>query len=361
MSTPRIASVQFFRAESPLSRPIADATHEISAIRFVVARITLTNGVTGEGYLLAFDFNPAAVAGVLADVRPLAVGRTVSETVAFNRVCDQAFEYFGNTGLSRWARGIINIAMWDAWGRHLRQPIWKILGTAEDRVPVYGSGGWLSYSIDELLDEVTRYAKRGFQAVKIKVGSRDSAADLERLAKVRERVGPHIRVMIDANQGLTYPAALDLARRAQPYGIHWFEEPLEHGDFDGYASLRQNAGLALAMGEREYDLVPLRELVRRGGIDLWQPDILRLGGVEDWLESAAFARAHRLPVLAHYYKEYDAALAVTIPNAAGVESFDWVDGIIDRPLHIADGYAYPSAESGWGFSFKPDALTEIVP
>jgi L-alanine-DL-glutamate epimerase-like enolase superfamily enzyme len=357
--SPRVQEIRFFEARSPLSRPIADATHSISAINFLVARLTLTNGVSGEGYLLAFDFNPRAIRGALEDVVALAAGREANAMVQFNEACDHHFEYFGNVGLLRWARGIVNLAMWDAWGRHLRQPIWQLLGTHADRVPVYGSGGWLSYSIDELEAEVTMYQRRGFTAVKLKVGSRDREVDVERIAKVREAVGPNVRVMIDANQGFDYPAALDLARRAQKYGIHWFEEPLLHTDYDGYAALRQNAGIAVAMGEREFDLVPLRELVRRQAIDLWQPDILRLGGVEGWLESAAYARAHRLPVLAHYYKEYDTALAVTIPNAAGVESFDWVDGLIDRPLRIEGGFAHPSPEPGWGFQFRDENLKEL--
>ncbi len=359
MSKTRITSLSFFDAESPLSRPIADATHEIPSINFIVARLTLAEGTVGEGYLLAFHFNPAAIRGALADVRVLAIEREVHAMKAFNRACDESFEYFGATGLLRWARGVVNLAMWDAWGRHLGKPVWQLLGTHAERVPAYGSGGWLSYSNDELIAEATGYVKRGFTAVKLKVGAREPGRDLERIAKVREAVGPHVQVMIDANQGFDYPAALELAKRAQPYGIHWFEEPLPHTDFDGYAALRQNAGVALAMGEREYDLVPLRELARRNALDLWQPDILRLGGVEGWLESAALARAHHLPVLAHYYKEYDAPLACTIPNAFGVESFDWVDGIIDRPLRIENGFAYPSAESGWGFRFKDRALREI--
>jgi L-alanine-DL-glutamate epimerase-like enolase superfamily enzyme len=359
MSSTRIASLDFYEAESTLSRPIADATHRIPAIRFIVARLTLADGTRGEGYLLAFHFNPAAIRGALGDVRALALGRQVYETKAFNGACDREFEYFGSTGLLRWARGVVNLAMWDAWGRHLGRPVWHLLGAHAERVPAYGSGGWLSYSIDELLEEVTGYKQRGFRAVKLKVGSPERERDVERIAKVREAVGPNLQVMIDANQGFDYPAALELAQRARPYGIHWFEEPLEHTDFDGYAALRQNAGMALAMGEREFDTVPLRELTQRRALDLWQPDILRLGGVEGWLESAAMARAFRLPVLPHYYKEYDTPLACTIPNAHGVESFDWVDGIIDRPLRIEDGYAYPSAEPGWGFRFHDNALTEI--
>jgi len=360
MNARHIKALDFFEAESLLSRPIADATHRIPAIRFLVARVTLGDGTVGEGYLLAFHFSPQAIRGALADVRSVAVGRDVSETRAFNHACDQAFEYFGDVGLLRWARGIVNVAMWDAWARHLGAPIWRLLGAQAQRVPAYGSGGWLSYSLDELVAEATGYVRRGFTAVKLKVGAPERERDVERIAKVREVVGPHVRIMIDANQGFDYPAALALAREAAAYGIHWFEEPLNHADFAGFEALRQNAGMALAMGEREYDTVALRELVRRNALDLWQPDILRLGGVEGWLDSAAVARAHHLPVLPHYYKEYDTPLACTIPHAYGVESFDWVDGIVDRPVRIEGGYAYPSDEPGWGFRFKDAALKALT-
>jgi len=176
---------------------------------------------------------------------------------------------------------------------------------------------------------------------------------------VREAVGPALRVMIDANQGLRLPEALRLARKAAALDIHWFEEPLAHTDFDGYAEIRRQAGMSIAMGEREYDSVPLRELLARKAIDLWQPDILRMGGVEAWRDSAALAGAHHIPVLPHYYKEYDVPLLCTISNGYGAESFDWVDGLIDRPIRFADGWAYPHAEPGWGFSFKSSRLEPL--
>jgi L-alanine-DL-glutamate epimerase-like enolase superfamily enzyme len=360
MSASKVRSVDFFSAQSPLSRPIADATHQIPEINFIVARVTLDDGTTGDGCLLAFHFNAHAIRGALEDVRALAVGREVADTRAFNAECDRSFEYFGAVGLLRWARGIVNVALWDAWGRQVGKPLWQLLGAHARDVPVYGSGGWLSYSNDELVAEATGYVRRGFRAVKLKVGAREGIErDLERIAKVREAVGPHVKVMIDANQGLGYPAALELAQRSREHGIHWFEEPLPHTDFDGYQALRANAGVALAMGEREYDTVPLRELARRNALDLWQPDILRLGGVEGWLDSAALARAHHIPVLPHYYKEYDAVLCCTIPDAFGVESFDWLDGLIDHPLRIEQGRAYVSDRPGWGFRFKDAMLRPL--
>ena len=354
-----IRNIQYFRALSHLSHPIADATHSIKCISFIVTRIELESGVFGESNLLAFSYSPEAIAGALRDLSPLAMEFETWETGRFVQCAFAATEYFGNIGLSRWAVGAINIAMWDAWGKTLGQPIWKILGNFRSEVPVYGSGGWLSYSIDELIAEVLDYSRRGFQAVKIKVGSPELARDVERLARVREAVGPHMKIMMDANQGMDVSSALALARRAKVFDIQWFEEPISRTDYSGYEHLRREAGISLAMGEREFDTSTLRELIRRNALDLWQPDIVRLGGVEGWRESALLANAHGLPVLPHYYKEYDVPLLCTIPNAYGSESFDWIDGLIDNPITAQNGLAHPLPGPGWGFHFKDEHLTEL--
>lgn len=354
-----IRSIHFFKAVSPLSQPIADATHQISEIAFLVTRVELVSGVMGEAFLLSFHYAPHAIAGALKDIRRLAEGFEVSATGQFIREYEQEAEYFGLSGIHRWALGSINIAMWDAWAKTLGQPVWRLFGTHHHRVQLYGSGGWLSYPLEELLAEVTGYVTRGFRAVKIKVGSPHLERDVERLTRVREAVGPHVNVMMDANQGMDLPRAIALSRTVRPLRITWFEEPLPHTDFDGYRQLRQQAGMALAMGEREFDTVALRELMHRDALDLWQPDLLRLGSVEAWRASAALANAHHIPVLPHYYKEYDVPLLMTIPNGYGAESFDWVDELITHPIRMEDGFAYPTDAPGWGFSFKERYLQEI--
>lgn len=356
----KIRSIQFFRAVSPLSRPIADSTHSIPEIAFIVTRLTLDSGITGEAYLLAFHYSQNAIVGALRDIAPMAIGWEANQTGTFIRHYEKESEYFGNKGLHRWALGSINIAMWDACAKTLGTPIWKMFGTHHSCVPLYGSGGWLSYSIPELLDEVTRYVKRGFRAVKIKVGSPDLQNDIERLTRVREAVGPNIQIMMDANQGMNLATASQLAAAVCNLKITWFEEPLPNTDFAGYSQLRRVAGISLAMGEREFDLVALRELISRDGLDLWQPDILRLGSVEAWRASAALAEAHHIPVLPHYYKEYDVPLLMTIPNAHGSESFDWVDDLITHPIRMKNGFAYPNDGPGWGFSFKDERLKELT-
>ena len=355
-----IKQFEIFTATAPLQKPIADATHTLTEISFVVLRLHTQSGHMGEAYLLSFQYSPQAIIGALKDQGPLLIGEEVCNTVKVFMKLNHANEYFGHEGINRWAQAAYNMAMWDAWCKILKQPIWKVLGHSAQKIPAYGSGGWISYTEAELLDEVKGYAARGFGAVKIKVGKPDWREDLERLQLVREAVGPHINIMMDANQGMNVPNALALARAARNIGIQWFEEPIDHTDYEGYSILRHQAGISLAMGEREYSTVPLRELLKRNALDIWQPDILRLGGVEAWRNSAALAAAYNVPVLPHYYKDYDVPLLSTIANGAGVESFDCIDPLIDHPIQFHNGFALPHNRPGWGFTFKDEHLTAIA-
>lgn len=354
-----IREMACYRAVSPLSQPIADATHAIPQIAFIVTRLRLENGVVGESYLLAFHYSQNAIHGALKDIQLMAIGWSADRIDEFIAHYDRESEYFGNAGIHRWALGAVEIAMWDALARTRNKPVWRMLGGTPTAVPLYGSGGWLSYSIEQLKEEATAYVRRGFRAVKIKVGSPTVEVDIERLTKVRESVGPGVNIMMDANQGMNLESALDLSNQARNLCIGWFEEPLPNTDFEGYRRLKDEAGILLAMGEREFDLVALRELAGRCALDLWQPDILRLGGVKGWLDSASLARAHSIPVLPHYYKEYDVPLLMTVEKPYGAESFDWVDPLIDRPIRMENGFAHPHDEPGWGFRFYDAGLDEL--
>lgn len=361
MSDMRINEIRLYRAVSKLTKPIADATHDISEIAFYVLEAETRGGVVGQGYLLSFHYSPNAIEGALKDLKKFVEERDyeVFETQEIQHDYEAESEYFGIVGLQRWALATLNVALWDAYGKSLNQPVWRLLGCHSRRIPVYGSGGWISYSEKELIEEVSDYKKRGFQAVKIKVGHPDIACDIERLTKVREAVGNELNIMMDANQGMDVPSAVKLVHAVEHLNIHWFEEPVSNTDFDGYAAIHSKTRVALAMGEREYSTVALRELIGRKAIDLWQPDIIRLGGVEAWRSSAALADAYHIPVLPHYYKDYDVPLLATVRNPYGAESFDWIDGIIDQPMVIENGYAKLREGAGWGFNFLHQYLAEV--
>jgi L-alanine-DL-glutamate epimerase-like enolase superfamily enzyme len=358
----RIKNIIFYEAESPLSANIADATHSIPAIKFIIAEIELQNGVKGEGYLLSFHYSSNAIKGALADIKTFVLkrGYEVSETEKLYRDWEIESEYFGNDGLLKWAIAIINIAMWDARGKLVSKSVIELLGGTPQKVEIYGSGGWLSYTDEELIEEVTNYKARGFKSVKIKVGSENVSRDIERLQKVRKAVGPSIRIMMDANQGMQLEDALMLSKAASKIGIEWFEEPFNHRDYDSYKELKRQTDIKIAMGEREYNFEALTALIKDKSLDLWQPDLLRIGSVENWIASAVLADKSGIPTLPHYYKDYDVPLLCTIKNGVAVESFDWIDGLIDNTLEIVEGYTYPRAGPGWGFSFLKEKLTDLT-
>ena len=358
-SSVQIKNYKLYKTGTKLKKTISDATHTLSEISFLVLRLQLENGIIGESYLLSFQYSPKAIHGAMMDILPVITGYEANETGKVNEVINKQSEYFGNQGINRWAQAAVNIAMWDAWGKTLQQPVCKLLGRHKDKCPIYGSGGWISYSIDELIAEVSGYVQRGFKAVKIKVGSPDWKTDVERLKQVRHAVGNDIDIMMDANQGMELPAAIQLVNAVRHLNIYWFEEPLNRLNYDGYQMLKHQTGISLAMGEREYDTVSLIQLIQRKAIDIWQPDLLRLGGVEAWRNSAALAENFHIPVLPHYYKDYDVPLVCSIPNGAGVESFDWIDPLIDNQLVIKDGYTSPRDLPGWGFNFIDEFLEAV--
>ena len=121
-----IKSYAVFTAKAKLEKPIADATHTLTEISFIVLRIRLKDGTIGESYLLSFQYNPQAIIGALKDAGELLLGEKVFDTVKVFDKLNHANEYFGMEGLNRWTQGAFNIAMWDAWAKILGQPVWKV-------------------------------------------------------------------------------------------------------------------------------------------------------------------------------------------------------------------------------------------
>lgn len=355
----KIRDVRTTLLSIPLKTPIADSTHVLNHIQWILVDVLTDGGLKGTSFMLTFEYGPDLLRDIIdKELKKHVVGQDARHIGKIREICWKQTEYIGQSGVAAWGIGAIDIALWDLLGKSLNCPVYQLLGARRDRVPIYGSGGWLSYSIDELLAEVSSYLERGFKMVKIKVGSPDPSRDVERVKAVRDLVGDNVSLMIDANQAWTPNEAIAFARKIQDLNIFWFEEPVARDDLDGYAHVASSIDIPLATGEREYSISNFKELLIRKGVAIVQPDILRIGGITQCMKLAHLAEAFNRRVATHFYKELDIHVMASIPNALFLEYFDWLDGLLVNPLEVVEGIAKVPQRPGLGVEFKPEAIKE---
>ena len=342
----------------PLTPPIADSTHTLNAIDLILVEVT-AGGVTGLCYMLSFDYAPAVLRGFVdQELKRHVLGLDADDIRGIFERNMRACEYVGQCGIAMWGISAVDTALWDLLARRLGVPVSLLWGRHVNAVPVYGSGGWVSYSESKLGDEVRGYLARGFRGVKMKIGGPSEDWDVARVKMVREMIGPDIALMVDANQALPLARAIRTARRLEDAGLTWIEEPLPRDDIEGYQRLAASTSIPLAAGEREYGVEPFRRLIAARAISVVQPDLLRVGGVTNWRLVAGLAETHRLALAPHFYREYDVHLAACYPNLIGIEWFDWLDPLLVNPLEIRDGLVVVPDRPGFGVQFRPEALNE---
>ena len=272
----------------------------------------------------------------------------------------------GRKGLAFGAISGVDTALWDLKAKYFNVPLYKLLGAYTDTVPIYGSGGWTHFSVDELVAEQTGYVERGMQSVKMKVGKdfgKSEKEDIERLAAVREAVGDNVEILIDANNGYYAKQAIRMAREFEPYNVGWFEEPVLADDIEGLAAVAAAIDIPVATGEHEYTKFGFRELIARGGADIVQPDIGRVGGVTEWIKVANLAHAFNLPVAPHAFQVVHLHVTCATPNLRIVEYLG-VSEEFDKLVYTEfpepkDGMWSPYPDKpGLGLELNPDAVKQ---
>jgi len=342
----------------PLSQPIADSTHVLRFIDLILVEIRAGDHV-GTSYMLSFDYAPALLKGIVdQELKRHVLGQPADAIRAVYQRNLAATEYIGREGVAMWGISAIDVALWDLLARRLGVPAAVLFGQNTTAVPVYGSGGWLSYTDEQLADEVAGYVARGFAGVKLKVGG-DEDRDVERVHAVRRAVGPNCMLMVDANQALTLEKAVRLARRLEDCRLDWFEEPFPKDDIESYVQLANRTEIPLAAGEREFGTQGFRRLLTARAISVVQPDLLRAGGVTGWRLVAELAEINLLRIAPHFYREYDLHLAASQPHTVAIESFDWLDSLLESPFEVRDGRAHVSQQPGFGVAFKPEAIRQF--
>jgi L-alanine-DL-glutamate epimerase-like enolase superfamily enzyme len=315
---PSIDSITARVLQFPTDQPESDGTFQWTATTMVLVEIE-GGGKRGLGYTYGDRTAADLVNGSLG---ALVRGRDVFAHPALHAELGQATRNLGRSGVAATAISAIDIALWDLAARVLDVPVASLLGLARQRVPVYGSGGFTSYSTEKLVEQLGGWVASGITRVKMKVG-RDPAADLARVRAAREAIGGNAELFVDANGAYTRKQALGFAERYAEIGVTWFEEPVSSDDLAGLRLLRDRGpgDLAIAAGEYGFVVSDFLRLLDAGAVDVLQADVTRCGGFTGFLRVAALCDARGIPLSGHTAPAVHLPVCCAVPRLVHLEYF----------------------------------------
>ena len=368
----RIRRVDAFHLRAPLRHAFAFSQFSYSQREAMLVRVSTEDGLIGWGEA----YGPAAVTAPIVRefLGPLAVGRDPRATESLWEVLFARSIDYGQKGVMLAAISAIDIACWDIKARDAGMPLYRLLGAETvDSVECYWTGFY--FGGDEPLEsrwetEARRCLQAGFRAVKMKVGQ-GVARDAELVAALRGYVGPDVKLSIDANHAYTPIEAIDLARRVEEQGIHWFEEPVSPLAPESYLEVKRSTTIPLAGGECEYTRFGFDRWFRSRALDYAQPDICACGGITEGMKIATLASLTGIHVTPHawgsaigqaaalhYYAARPRQPFTTTRERKLIEC-DRTENpfrteIVDRPIRLEDGRWHLPEGPGLGIDVRPD-------
>jgi L-alanine-DL-glutamate epimerase-like enolase superfamily enzyme len=297
----------------PTDEPESDGTFEWDETTMVVVQLT-AGDETGLGY----TYGPKAVATLIDETLAGAVTGSDPFTNLWAEL-NASLRNAGRPGIGSMALAAVDIALWDLKARLEGRSLLDVLDAPGDVVPLYGSGGFTSYSDDRLAEQLGAWVADGFPRVKMKIG-REPERDPSRLDTARAAIGD-AELFVDANGAYDRGEALAWADRLSDWDVRWLEEPVTSDDPEGLRAVRERARIEVAAGEYVYILADARTLLRARAVDCLQADVTRCGGITGFLHVAALAREHGLDVSAHCAPQASAHACAAIPNLRHLEWF----------------------------------------
>src|SRR5437763_3678325 len=282
--------------EIPTERTESDGTLEWDSTTMVVVEAQ-AGDATGLGYTYGDVAVGALVESKLAGV---VEGRDAMAVPAAWEAMVEAIRNLGRPGICSMAIAAVDIALWDLKARLLDLPLVALFGAAHEAVPIYGSGGFTSYSLDELRQQLGDWVEQGIPRAKMKVG-REPSKDPRRVAAARDAIGPAAELFVDANGAYSRKQALELAEDFAAQRVSWFEEPVSSDDLEGLRLIRDRSpvGMEVAAGEYGYDLPYFERMLEAGAVDVLQADVTRCAGITELTRVGALCRARSLALSGH--------------------------------------------------------------
>lgn len=303
----------------PTDSPESDGTYSWDKTTIVIVEVS-GGGKRGLGYTYADQSTATLVQTMLAHI---VEGRDVMNIPACWTAMVEAIRNLGRPGIASMAIAAIDAALWDLKARLLDVPLVTLLGAAREAAPIYGSGGFTSYSREQLQGQLSGWVEAGIPRVKMKIGTHPDADPL-RVEQAREAIGPDTELFVDANGAYSRKEALALAEIfAAQSGVTWFEEPVSSDDLEGLHLLRNRAplGMDIAAGEYGYDLWYFRRMLEANAVDVLQADATRCAGITGFMRVATLCEARSLPISAHCGPALHAHVCCAVPNFRHMEYF----------------------------------------
>lgn len=293
---PCIARMKVSAFTIPTATPESDGTLEWTATTLVLVEIE-GGSKTGIGFTYANTATAKLIHDTLVDIvigqNALAIGDCWSAMVA-------SIRNLGRPGISSMAIAAVDNALWDLKARILDLPLVSLLGQVRAAVPVYGSGGFTSYTVAQLQQQLAGWTSSGISRVKMKIG-REPDKDVARVHAAREAIGQNSELFVDANGAYSRKQAFAMASAFAESDVSWFEEPVSSDDLEGLRLMRDRAppGMDISAGEYGYDSGYFRHMLQAGAVDVLQADATRCAGITGFMQAAALCQAFHLPLSSH--------------------------------------------------------------
>lgn len=333
-----------------------------TAIVFVT--VETDQGISGYGLTRAAQ-RFGAKEFINREAAPFLRGKNPVETERIWHQLYAAFNPRAQTGMWSSAVSAIDIALWDIKGKYYKEPVWRLLGGAQNPVPAYVTFGLKQYTKEQLVEAAKSFVAGGAHRLKmvVAVDPENPGVDADRVRAVREAVGDKVELMIDANYLFSFNRALELCKLVEPYRITWFEEPVYQNDAHLLADLRRHTSIPIAAGQNEGHRFRHRELIVNRAVDIVQPNVCSVGGYTEAVKVAAMAQAFNLPIAngggwPHHNMHLHAAMANGWRVEFHVDMWRVGEAIYQNPPAPKDDWVTLAETPGLGLEPRLEALKE---
>jgi L-alanine-DL-glutamate epimerase-like enolase superfamily enzyme len=371
----KITRLQVYILRAPdTGRPHWVSNFIVPRANEILVRMETDEGLEGIGIATSYTPIEAAVAAFRSGIADLVVGM---DPLAPEQVYQKLFALTWSRLASekKWTReaivrisSAVDIACWDLVGKVAKLPLYRLFGGYRNEVPCYVTCAYYrdGKTMSELRDEMQMLKAQGHRGFKAKAGGAPLKEDLERLALVREVIGPDKDLMVDVNRGWDLETAIEGARLMEPLNPRWLEEPVRWADDRRELKLlAQKTRIPLSAGESELTSYACRALLEEEAIQILQFDCTMMGGFTEGRKLSALCELNHVSVAPHHDCFIHAHIVAASPAGLIVESFTDPERdplqaeLFQDPPRIANGMLKLKEQPGLGLALSEPALKKF--